>query len=132
MKKKNKTNNVGMMQSIKRASDMSPFSLEPAAPRAAYVPILLSEIEQEQRLSRNGDRQVIVVGAGLRDGEGKRANTGYAPHIKRDVSANVFSLRRFGIFFCGNDHRHVFAETSFAETSGVLYKRDLIPCEIHL
>ena len=39
-----------------------------------------------------------VVGAGLCDGEGERAYTGYAPHIIRNVSANVFSLRRFGIF----------------------------------
>ena len=46
-----------------------------------------------------------LVGAGLCDGEGERAYTGYAPHI-RNVSANVFNLRRFGIFF--------FAETSAA------------------
>ena len=42
-----------------------------SAPRplgAAYVPILLSEVEQEQRLSGNGDREAIVVGAGLCDG----------------------------------------------------------------
>ena len=32
---------------------------------AAYVPILLSEVEQEQRPSGNGDREAIVVGAGL-------------------------------------------------------------------
>ena len=47
----------------------------------------------------NGDRVAIVVGAGLRDGEGERAYTGYAPHFDRNNSANVFSLRRFGIFF---------------------------------
>ena len=73
-----------------------------SAPRflgAAYIPILLSEVEQEQRPSGNGDREAIVVGAGLCDGEGERAYTGYAPHIIRNVSANVFSLRRFGIFF---------------------------------
>ena len=51
----------------------------------------------EQRPSGNGDREAIVVGAGLCEGE--RAYTGYAPHIIRNVSANVFSLRRFGIFF---------------------------------
>ena len=65
----------------------------------AYIPILLSEVEQEQRPSGNGDREAIVVGAGLCDGEGERAYTGYAPHIIRNVPANVFSLRRFGIFF---------------------------------
>ena len=73
---------------------------------AAHVPILLSEVEQEQRPSGNGDREAIVVGAGLCDGEGERAFTGFAPHIIRNVSANVFSLSRFGIFF--------FAETSAA------------------
>ena len=38
----------------------------------AYVPILLSEVEQEQRPSGNGDREAIVVEAGLRDSEGER------------------------------------------------------------
>ena len=47
-----------------------------SAPRplgAAYIPILLSEVEQEQRPSGNGDREAIVVEAGLCDGEGERA-----------------------------------------------------------
>ena len=73
-----------------------------SAPRplgAAYIPILLSEVEQEQRPSGNGDRKTIGVGDGLCDNEGERAYTGYAPHIIRNVSANVFSVRRFGIFF---------------------------------
>ena len=47
---------------------------------AAYIPILLSEVEQEQRPSGNGDREAIVVGAGLCDGEGERAYIAYAPH----------------------------------------------------
>ena len=47
---------------------------------AAYMPILLSEVEQEQRPSGNEDREAIVVGAGLCDGEGERAYTAYAPH----------------------------------------------------
>ena len=47
---------------------------------AAYIPILLSEVEQEQRPSGNGDREAIVVGVGLCDGEGERAHTAYAPH----------------------------------------------------
>ena len=53
-----------------------------SAPRplgAAYVSILLSEIEQEQRPSGNGDRESIVVEAGLCDGEGERAYTVYDP-----------------------------------------------------
>ena len=44
-----------MMQSIKRASDMSPFPLY----GATYIPILLSEIEQEQRPSGNGVREAF-------------------------------------------------------------------------
>ena len=47
---------------------------------AAYTPILLSEVEAEQ--SGNEDREAIVVGAGLRDGEGERAYTAYAPHYE--------------------------------------------------
>ena len=47
---------------------------------AAYFPILLSEVEQEQRPSGNGDREAIVVGAGLCNGEGERAYIAYAPH----------------------------------------------------
>ena len=48
-------------------------SISSSAPRplgAAYVPILSSEVEQEQRPSGNGDRDAIVVGDGLRNGEG--------------------------------------------------------------
>ena len=48
---------------------------------AAHIPILLSDVEQEQRPSGNGDREAIVVGAGLCDGEGEReAYTANAPH----------------------------------------------------
>ena len=59
------------------------WPISSSAPRplgAAYVPILLSEVEQEQRPSGNGDREAIVVGAGLCDGEGERVYTAYAPH----------------------------------------------------
>ena len=62
-----------------------------SAPRplgAAYMPILLSEVEQEQRPSGNGDREAIVVAAGLCDGEGERA---YIAYIMRDVSANFLA-----------------------------------------
>ena len=57
---------------------MSPFLLVPCGP---YVPILLSEVVQEQRPSGNGDREAIVVGAGLCDGEGELAYTEYAPTL---------------------------------------------------
>ena len=40
---------------------------------AAHIPILLSEVEQEQKPSGNGDREAIVVGVGLCDGEGERS-----------------------------------------------------------
>ena len=54
------------------------FPISSSAPRplgAAYVPNLLSHVEQEQRPSGNGDRKAIVVGTGLCDGEGERAYT---------------------------------------------------------
>ena len=58
---------------------MSQFPLVPRGTfGAAYIPILLSEVEQEQRPSGNGDREAIVVGAGLCDGEGERAYIAYA------------------------------------------------------
>ena len=60
---------------------------------AAYVPILLNEVEQEQRPSGNGDCEAIVVGAGLCDGEGERAYTAHAPHYNIFASrTNVFSF----------------------------------------
>ena len=58
---------------------------------AAYIPILLSEVEQEKRPSGNEDREAIVVGAGLCDGEGERAYTTYAPHY--DISGGSGTLR---------------------------------------
>ena len=58
---------------------------------AAYIPILLSEVEQEQRPSGNEDREAIVVGAGLCDGEGERAYTAYAPHY--DIFVDIFIPR---------------------------------------
>ena len=64
-----------------------------SAPRilgAAYVHILLSDVEQEQRPSGNGDREAIVVGAGLCDDEGGRAYTVYDP---------TFFLRRYSCSF---------------------------------
>ena len=53
---------------------------------AAYNPILLSEVEQEQRPSGNEDREAIVVGAGRCDGEGERAYTAYA--AQHDISGS--------------------------------------------
>ena len=56
---------------------MPPFPLVPLW--TAYVPILLSGVKQDHRPSGNGDREAIVVGAGLCDGEGERAYTVYDP-----------------------------------------------------
>ena len=59
---------------------MPPLSSSVPRPlEAAYVPILLSEVEEEQRPSGNGDREAIVTGAGLCDGEGERAYAVYDP-----------------------------------------------------
>ena len=55
-----------------------------------YVPILLSEVEQEQRPSGNGDREAIVVGAGPCDGEGERAYTVYDPILRGENYLNNF------------------------------------------
>ena len=56
---------------------MSQFHLLPRGP-------LLSEVEQEKRPSWNGDREAIVVGVGLCDGEGERAYTVYDPILGED------------------------------------------------
>ena len=62
---------------------ISPSALRPLG--AAYIPILLSEVEQGQRPSGNEDREAIVEGAGLCDGEGEPAYTVYAAH---DISGS--------------------------------------------
>ena len=55
---------------------MSSFRLVPRGlSGAAYVPILLNEVEKEQRPSVNRDNKAIIVEAGLCDGEGERAYT---------------------------------------------------------
>ena len=49
-----------------------------SAPRpfgTAYLPISLSEVEQEYGASNNRHREAIVMGAGLSNGEGERAFT---------------------------------------------------------
>ena len=65
-----------------------PISSSAPRPLGPYMPILLSEVEQEQRPSGNGDREAIVVEAGLCDGEGERA---YIAYIMRDVSSNFLA-----------------------------------------
>ena len=68
------------------------------APRplgAAYVHILLCDVEQEQKPSENGDREAIVVGAGLCGGEGERAYTVYGAGTFRH---QPFGRQKFQIF----------------------------------
>ena len=69
-----------------------------SAPRplgAAYVPILLSEGEQEQRPSGNGDREAIVVRAGVCDGEGECAYTVYDPILDEEKYLKLFLNLKF-------------------------------------
>ena len=54
---------------------------------------MLSEVEQEQRPSGNGDREAIVVGAGLCNGEGERAYTEYAPTLEGESTENLLPKR---------------------------------------
>ena len=68
---------------------MPPISSNAPRPLgAAYV--LLSEVEQEQRPSGNGDREAIVVGAGPCYGEGERAYTVYDPILGGENYLNNF------------------------------------------
>ena len=64
---------------------------------AAYSPILLSEVEQEQRPSVKEDREAILMGAGLCDGEGERAYTAYAPQYDISGSWHIYSLSWSGV-----------------------------------
>ena len=71
------------------------FSISSNAERplgVGYVPILLSEVEQGQRPNGNGDREALVVGAGLCDGEGERAYTVF------DHPFFSITLAKFDIF----------------------------------
>ena len=74
---------LGEMTCIPYQAPLAYVPISSNAPRplgAAYIPIWLSEVEQEQRPSGNGDREAIVVEAGLCDGEGEHAYTAYAPY----------------------------------------------------
>ena len=58
--------------------------------------------QQEQRPCGNGDREAIVVGAGLCDSEGERAYTAYAPYYNFFASrTNVFSCLEDVLDFVG-------------------------------
>ena len=83
---------IFITQSAYNMSYQVPLGYVPISSRArrpleaAYIPILLSEVEQVQRASGNEDREAIVVVAGLCDGEGEPAYTAYAPHY--DISGS--------------------------------------------
>ena len=60
--------------------EVSPFEIKSRTYAFELITVpLLSEVKQEKRPSGNGDREAIVVGAGLCDGEGERAYTVYDP-----------------------------------------------------
>ena len=65
-------------------------SSAPQPLEAAFVPILLSEVEQEQRPSENRDTEAIVVGAGLCDGESERAYIVYYPILGEEMYLKYF------------------------------------------
>ena len=58
--------------------------------------ILLSDVEQEQRPSGNGDREATVVRAGLCDVEGERAFTIYDPLGRKKYQKG---FKRFETFY---------------------------------
>ena len=61
-----KINSNDLKPSDSYPSRMGPiFSIGQRPLGAAYVPTLLRVVEDEQRLSGNGDREAIVVGVGL-------------------------------------------------------------------
>ena len=77
---------------------------------AAYIPILLSEVEQEQIPSGNGDREAIVVGAGLCDGEGEHAYTGVNGNGSKEMG-------RIGLLFHGSNlHRFGIGSNGLGST----------------
>ena len=88
---------------------------------AAYVPILLSDVEQEQRPSKNGDREAIVEGSGLGDGEGERAYTGYDPHF----SFGFYSFRSQAVELSGSCVKNVlFVKVIDPDCRKYFYKLD--------
>ena len=81
---------------------------------AAYVLILLSEVEQVQKPSENGDLEAIVVGAVLCDGEGERAYSVYDLILgeKYLIYFERFVGAKTGY---GSNCRKTISETQFAE-----------------
>ena len=54
------------------------FSSDTRPLGAAYLPISLSEVEQEQTLSENGDRGAILVGVGASHQQAKKVDSEHA------------------------------------------------------
>ena len=80
---------LSQVTNVIKPSDFKPNGIKPSD----HLSILLSEVEQEQRPSGNGDREAIVVVAGLCDGEGERAYIASAPHYILAFRTNIRSLR---------------------------------------
>ena len=70
------------------------FSCDTRPLGAAYLPILLSEVEQEQTFRENGDRGAILVGAGLCDGVGERTDTVYDPTLGEEIIPYTYLARK--------------------------------------
>ena len=69
-----------------------PISSSALRPRgAAYIPILLSEVEQEQRPSGNGDREAIVVELVFATVRAS-VHTPHMPHIKIFPGNDIFII----------------------------------------
>ena len=83
---------------------------------------MLSEVEQEQRPSGNGDREAIVVGACLCDGEGERAYTVYDPIVGEKY---LIYFERLAGAKTGYEQ---FAETQFVEREGQFAKTYWVNC----
>ena len=113
--------NTERFQIIFLAVGYAPISSSARRPLvAAYVPILLSEVEQEQRHSGNGDHEAIVVGAGLCVGEGERAYTVCDPIL--GVQKYLKYFKRFAGFF--DLFRSEFFRSVFLDLfRGILAKR---------
>ena len=85
--------------------------------------ILLSEVEQEQRPSGNGDREAIVVGAGLSGGEGERTYT-----VKDPILGEEKYLIYFKRIAGAKTDTGQFAERHFAKREGHFAENNSANC----
>ena len=95
-----KPKRINVLKDLAVSSTKAPISSIALRPLgAAYIPILLNEVEQEQ--SGNGDREAIVVAVGLCDREGERVYTVYDPILGGEIYLNYFK-RLYTLCRCKN------------------------------